>query len=63
MSRASKRGPQGTSMGALETSAERRKREARNRRRQEKRWASKSQAVMTRRVEELTVEERARYGL
>jgi hypothetical protein len=63
MSRGTKRGQQGTSMGALETSAERRKREARKRRRQEKRWASKSEAVTTRRVEELTVEERPRYGL
>lgn len=44
-------GQRGTSMGAVESSPTRRKRQAAKRRAEEKGWASKASAVTVRRVE------------
>ena len=56
-------GHHGTSMGGVERSPDRRRREAQRRKRQDARWAKKSGPVVTRAADSLTPEERARYGL
>jgi hypothetical protein len=56
------KGHHGTSMGGVERSPERQRREAERRRRQEASWARKAGPAVTRSVESLTPEERVRYG-
>ena len=58
-----KRGKQGTSTSGVEKSPERRKREAKRRKRQDERWAAKSGEVTAPSIEDLSAEERARIGL
>jgi hypothetical protein len=59
---ATKRGKQGTTTSGIEKSPKRRQREAKRRRRQEERWTAKSSDATTRRIEDLSPEERARLG-
>ena len=56
------KGHHGASMGGVERSPDRRRRDAQRRKRQAAMWARKSGPVVTRTLDTLTAAERIRYG-